>query len=129
MGGEKGSVHLQLCPEIEIEVDAAWPQVLETRDAVKKTLEESKSTGIENPLDAGLLLPDPDGVLARFEADLTDLLGVSRCHLDGNGTTIEVLDLREELRCERSWRRDETVRLRSDGGALSDRDAEAAGVA
>ena len=35
----------------------------------------------------------------------------------------------EEPRCERSWRRDGTVRQRSDGGWLSDRDAEAVGVA
>ncbi|MFM1868543.1 MAG: hypothetical protein RL591_1951, partial [Planctomycetota bacterium] len=32
-------------------------------------------------------------------------------------------------RCERSWKRDGTVRQRSDGGTLSDRDAEALGIA
>jgi isoleucyl-tRNA synthetase len=42
---------------------------------------------------------------------------------------IEVLDLRAEPRCERSWRRDETVKLRTDGGWLSDRDADAVGLA
>ena len=35
---------------------------------------------------------------------------------------------RSEPRCERSWKRDETVRQRSDGGWLSDRDAAAVGV-
>ena len=40
----------------------------------------------------------------------------------------EVEDLRSEPRCERSWRRDGTVRQRSDGGMLSDRDAAAVGV-
>jgi isoleucyl-tRNA synthetase len=39
-----------------------------------------------------------------------------------------VIDLRGEPRCERSWKRDATVRLRGDGGWLSDRDAAAVGV-
>jgi isoleucyl-tRNA synthetase len=39
-----------------------------------------------------------------------------------------VRDLRSEPRCERSWKRDGTVRARSDGGMLSDRDALAVGV-
>jgi hypothetical protein len=39
-----------------------------------------------------------------------------------------VQDLREEPRCERSRKRDGTVRQRSDGGLLSDRDAAAVGV-
>jgi isoleucyl-tRNA synthetase len=40
----------------------------------------------------------------------------------------EVLDLRSEPRCERSWKRDGTVKPRSDGGMLSDRDAAALGL-
>jgi isoleucyl-tRNA synthetase len=42
---------------------------------------------------------------------------------------VTVQDLRGEPRCERSWRRDATVKQRSDGGWLSDRDAEAVGIA
>jgi hypothetical protein len=38
---------------------------------------------------------------------------------------VEVIDLREEPRCERSWKRDETVSQREDGSFLSTRDAEA----
>ncbi|GAB4108466.1 MAG: hypothetical protein Kow001_05850 [Acidobacteriota bacterium] len=41
---------------------------------------------------------------------------------------LTVLDLRQEPRCERSWKRDGTVRQRSDGGWLSDRDAAALGL-
>ena len=41
---------------------------------------------------------------------------------------LTVLDLRAEPRCERSWKRDGTVKQRSDGGMLSDRDAVAVGV-
>ena len=47
---------------------------------------------------------------------------------DGADASIDVQDLRQEPRCERSWKRDGTVRERSDGGMLSDRDAEAVGV-
>ncbi|MEY4182821.1 MAG: Isoleucine--tRNA ligase, partial [Planctomycetota bacterium] len=54
--------------------------------------------------------------------------GVSRVTLGGDGG-VAVTDLRNEPRCERSWRRDGTVRQRSDGGMLSDRDAAAVGVA
>ena len=39
-----------------------------------------------------------------------------------------VVDLRDQPRCERSWKRDGTVKARSDGGMLSDRDAGALGV-
>jgi len=41
---------------------------------------------------------------------------------------VSVQDLRDEPRCERSWKRDGTVRERSDGGLLSDRDAAALGL-
>jgi isoleucyl-tRNA synthetase len=100
------------------------------RDVALVALERTKGDGmIENPLDAGVVLPDPDGVLARFEGvDLADLLGVSRVRVDSGASEIVVEDLRSEPRCERSWKRDGTVRLRSDGGMLSDRDAEAVGV-
>ena len=48
------------------------------QDAVLKALEEAKASGIENPLDAEVVLPDPDGALAKFKADLADIFGVSR---------------------------------------------------
>jgi isoleucyl-tRNA synthetase len=55
------------------------------------------------------------------------MLGVSRVKLVSSGE-IAVNDLRNEPRCERSWKRDGTVRQREDGGMLSDRDAEAVGI-
>ena len=64
-----------------------------------------------------------------FVADLPDLFGVSRVVMAQDQSSIEVVDLRGEPRCERSWKRDGTVRQRSDGGTLSDRDAEALGIA
>ena len=97
---------------------------MSVRDEALKALEEAKADGIENPLDAGLVLP---ASLSGFDAsDLADLCGVSR--VSCKGENIEVVDLRQEPRCDRSWKRDGTVKQRSDGGMLSDRDAKAVGV-
>ena len=107
---------------------AGWPAVFAAREAALKALEEAKATGIENPMDAGLVLPDAKGELQPFAADLADLMGVSRVTLDASASAVRVVDLREEPRCERSRKRDGTVRPRADGGMLSDRDAAAVGV-
>jgi isoleucyl-tRNA synthetase len=123
--GEDACVHLQTPPEVPSPAAETWDRVLAVREEAAKALEDSP---IDNPLDAGLVLPDPDGTLAPFLADLPDALGVSRIRLDSAATAIEVVDLTGEPRCERSWRRDETVRLRADGGWLSDRDADAVGI-
>ena len=37
-----------------------------------------------------MALPDPDGVLAAFEADLSDMLGVSRVSLGGDAVVATV---------------------------------------
>jgi len=121
--GEDACVHVETVPEIPSRADGGWKKVLTVREQALKALEDSD---VENSLDAGLRLADPDGHLAPFSADLADALGVSRVHLDGEDAP-EVFDLKAEPRCERSWRRDETVALREDGGWLSDRDADAVG--
>ncbi len=126
--GEGASVHITTFPVFQATADPRWAQVLETRDTVLKALENSRQEGIENSLDTGVQLPDPQGLLVEFRSDLADLFGVSRVVFSAEGEPLEVLDLRQEPRCERSWRRDETVRQRSDGGWLSDRDAEAVGL-
>ena len=108
--------------------DPGWIDVMRRRDEVLRAIEQAKERGIENPLDAGVVLPDPKGVLAAFEAELADLFGVSRVRRDAAASAIAIEDLREAPRCERSWKRDGTVRERSDGGMLSDRDAHAVGV-
>lgn len=125
-------LELEMHRSLRFETDPGWARVFEARPAVLKALEEAKARGIENPLDAGVVLPDPDGALAPFAAELPELFGVSRVRLDAARSVAGVAvieDLREQPRCERSWRRDGTVRLRADGGWLSDRDAEAVGVA
>ena len=140
-GDTDGSVHLGRIPPLAVRADPRWPQVLACREQVLRRLEAAKDEGIENPLDALVRIADPSHTLADFRDDLADIFGVSRVELrPGDATTgrdgspeenpgIEVIDLREQPRCERSWRRDATVKQRSDGGWLSDRDAEAAGVA
>ena len=55
-----------------------WPSG--RADATVAELEKAKAElGVENPLDAGVVLPDPDEPFAAFDlTDLADLLGVSR---------------------------------------------------
>ncbi|MCB9845187.1 MAG: isoleucine--tRNA ligase [Phycisphaeraceae bacterium] len=110
--------------------DPGWARVMEVREQGLAALERAKADGIKNPLDAGLVLPDPEGVLAGFDpVDLADVCGVSLAELDPNGGEVRVRDLRETYaRCERSRRRGPDVRERSDGGVLSDRDAAVIGV-
>jgi isoleucyl-tRNA synthetase len=126
---ESKNVQLATLNDVQIDftADADWPRALAARDASQKAREEAKARGIENPLDAEVVLPDSDGVLKKFLADLPDMLGVSRVRLISSGE-IKVNDLREEPRCERSWKRDGTVKQRSDGGTLCQRCAEAVGV-
>jgi isoleucyl-tRNA synthetase len=136
LGKDKDScVHVETFTRVGAEgapfhADPAWEEAMSVRRGALSELEEAKeSLGMKNPLDAGLKLPNPGGVLSRFAAeDIADLLGVSRVELDEKRSAAEVVDLRDEPRCERSWKRDGTVRERSDGGMLSDRDAEAVGV-
>ncbi|MCL4741857.1 MAG: isoleucine--tRNA ligase [Phycisphaerales bacterium] len=122
-----GGAHAGAAPA---ECDPRWAAAMAARDAALAAIERAKADlNVENPLDAGVTLPDTDGALAAFDPrDLADLLGVSRVRLDPRASTPTVQDLRSEPRCERSWKRDGTVRQRSDGGMLSDRDAEAVGV-
>ncbi|MFO0874653.1 MAG: isoleucine--tRNA ligase [Phycisphaerales bacterium] len=121
-------VHGTTATGLAFAADTGWPKALAARSAALKAIEAAKSRGIENPLDAAVVVPDPDGTLAAFGDDFADLLGVSRATFSRDASAVEVVDLRDEPRCERSWKRDGTVRLRSDGGMLSDRDAEAVGV-
>jgi isoleucyl-tRNA synthetase len=125
-------IHLnEFLPPTGAATDPAWPAVLAVLEPAQKALERAKSEqGVENRLDAGITLPDPRQELARFNAtDLADLLGVSRVALSPTATAPTVLDLRDQPRCDRSWKRDGTVKRRTDGGLLSDRDAEAVGLA
>ena len=114
--------------KIEVELDDQWPAALVARDLVLKSLEEAKAPergGIEKSLDAGIVLPDPDGILSPFASAIQDMCEVSRLRCDASATEVVVEDLREAACCERSWRRDETVAKRPNGSMLSQRDWEA----
>ena len=130
----QNSVHLLDMPDdLQFETDSNWKSVMELRGKAQKALEDAKaSDGISNPLDTGIvanLEASLAQVLKPFEPELADLCGVSRFEIKESGTTqIDVIDLSDEPRCERSWKRDGTVKERSDGGFLSDRDAEALGL-
>ena len=126
-------VHTETFPSLTgcsaIPVGTGWSAVMALRDEVMKTLETQRNElGVDNPLDLGVTAPAPEGVdVSAFDtADLADLCGVSRFTFGGD--TVTVSDLRDQPACERSWKRDGTVKERSDGGMLSDRDASALGL-
>jgi isoleucyl-tRNA synthetase len=129
-------VHMEMfIDSFGVIADPAWFTVMKRREQALGALERARAApgaggmGVENPLDAGVVLPDTDGQLCPFDAaDLADLLGVSRVELIRTDQPIRILDLRDQPRCERSWKRDGTVKQRSDGGWLTDRDAEAIGL-
>ncbi|HZW08116.1 MAG TPA: isoleucine--tRNA ligase [Phycisphaerales bacterium] len=126
-------VHLErFAGSTGVQADNGWAAVMSVREKAQAAMEASKKTlGVDNPLDMGVTLPDPTGELARFSpTDLADLLGVSRASADRMTGEVKVSDLRAEARCERSWKRDGTVKPREKfgGAALSDRDAQAVGA-
>ncbi len=119
-----------------------WPAAHAAAAAAQQAMERAKKDiGVDNPLDMSVALPDPQGKLkalaesfpgglAACAAELADLLGVSRVSIDTSLSEAAVLDLRTQARCERSWKRDGTVKPRGgDGALLSDRDAAALGLA
>jgi len=130
------SVHYQKLPELPsgLEGQADWTPVMEFRQKVLKALEEARNReeGLKNPLDAGVravVTGQTEAALKPFLEELADLLGVSRMQvMVGEAFAVEIDDLRNEPRCERSWKRDLTVKPRSDGGLLSDRDAAVLGL-
>ena len=132
--GAAESVHLQAWPEPsprEVAGDARWNAILTARDAVLKRIEAYRQEQcVKNPLDLGVVVSPQDSGAPLLEldpVDAADLLGVSRFE-QGAAETDPIIDLRDQPRCERSWKRDATVRERSDGGMLTDRDARAVGV-
>ncbi len=128
-------------PPLLVSADPGWQTLMQNRTAAllelektRQQLREQESAGdpgakSAEALDFGVTLPDPTGALGAFDAvDIADLLGVSLARVDAAATTVSVEDRRTQPQCERSWKRDGTVRQRSDGGLLTDRDAQAIGV-
>ena len=127
LNGEDACVHTAMPLDLSYECDPGWAAVIAMRSNAMKALEEAKEQGIENPLDAGLVVPDPEGTIARFAEEFADLCGASRARFEQSIEEVGIEDLREAPRCERSRKRDKTV-SDHDGVLLSDRDAEALGI-
>ncbi|RAP34802.1 isoleucine--tRNA ligase [Candidatus Marinamargulisbacteria bacterium SCGC AG-439-L15] len=119
------SIHLQSPLSVSYTRSQDWEILLSLRPNIQKALENAKENGIENTLDCGLTLSDPDNTLSNFKNDLADMFGVSEVTLVTEKDILEVEDRREKPRCERSWKRDNSVKEREDGTLLSDRDYEA----
>jgi isoleucyl-tRNA synthetase len=135
MGDDTACVHMLPFQDTDcmksILVSTDWQAVIQQRVAWLKGIEDARQAqNIDNPLDCGVRVPAIEGVDGTsFDmTDLADLCGVSRFAFDASATDVAVDDLQAEPRCERSWKRDGTVKQRSDGGQLSDRDAEALGL-
>ncbi len=124
-------VHLELLPEqMPIRVNGDWQKVMAQREVWLKAIEDARqSMDIDNPLDCGLVIARTPELEAFDRVDLADLCGISRVEFADDADQPRVIDLRHEPRCERSWKRDGTVKQRSDGGMLTDRDAAALGLA
>ncbi len=134
-GDKEACVHLLPFQDVgcmkQIPMNDGWGAVMTARDGWLKSIEEARQVkGIDNPLDCGVSVPQvKDADVSAFDmTDLADLCGVSRFALDASLDAPDIDDLRDEPRCERSWKRDGTVKTRSDGGMLSDRDAQALGL-
>ncbi len=139
-------VHLELFPQpVEVPTDPDWPAVIrDYRDSALQQIELVRTgQGIDNPLDCGLrvVIDSTNAYLRRFDPiDLSDLCGISWVKLEppppeppealktSGRDRYEVVDLRSEPRCERSWKRDGTVKSRRDGGLLCHRCAQALGL-
>ena len=63
------SVHLVTFLEpFGVVADEGWAPVMRAREEALRALETTRAAGdLDNPLDAGVVLPDPDGALARFD--------------------------------------------------------------
>jgi isoleucyl-tRNA synthetase len=134
-GDQEVCVHLLPFQDVDcmkqIPVSKDWDAIMLARDTWLKSIEEARQAkGVDNPLDCGVRVPTIKDVSgASFDpADLADLCGVSRFAFDDSLDAVAIDDLQNEPRCERSWKRDVTVKARSDGGTLSDRDAQALGL-
>ena len=113
---EDRCVHMEVIELFKYQADPDWAQAMETRNAALKKLEDAKAEGIENPLDAGVIIPAPKAMLSKFEVDWADMLGVSRVTLLMDADEIAVNDLGGEMRCDRCWKHDASTVTRLDGG-------------
>ena len=142
--GEEALVHTQVFPDkIDIPIDENWTAIMDQRTIALKVIENNIPKTVDpkgkerkiNPLDIGVTVAasaDHFALLQKFPTDdLADMLGVSRFEITeatDHKISYTINDLRDQPRCDRSWKRDITVTERADGGQLTDRDAQALGI-
>ena len=142
MEDEAMCIHTEPLPEPKVvPVDADWVKVMGLRSDALRVIETSRqSAGVENPMDLWLKcisIHDNGKYFEKFKNEFGDLCNVSdieslEIHQDGSGVwpiSFEAVNKSSLPQCERSRKRDRTVKLRSDGSMLSDRDADALGLA
>ena len=115
-----------LSEEEEPLYDEWFRNILPFKEMCLVELETAKKKGEpSNPLDAEIVIRS---------GEIADILGVTRVSFEsGTNTDLTthtplVKDLSSEPKCERCWKRAATVTVRSDGGTLCDRCADAVGV-
>ena len=81
-------------PNISLTAHSNWKTVMEVRKQVLKALEDAKTNGIENSLDAGVELPDSLAI-TEFSNDLADIFGVSRAQFTQT-TDIKINNLQDQ---------------------------------
>ena len=112
------SIHLQQAWDMKSPAKGDFGKIMKLRAQVLKKLEET--SGIDNPLDAGAIVPENEHT-KQFLPELADIFGLSRVKL-AKSDQMTIVNLQDQPRCERSWRRDSTVTKRENGYILSDRD-------
>ncbi|MCY4046857.1 MAG: class I tRNA ligase family protein, partial [Candidatus Dadabacteria bacterium] len=132
------SVHMTSFPEgggkivetnKEVKIMDEWSEtVLPFKEKCLIQLERAKEEGKpSNPLDAEIRA-NRGSYDTFFSKELADLIGVSRVTFEDGDIDISVTDLTDQPKCNRCWKRAETAKIRSDGGTLCDRCADAVGV-
>ncbi|MCA3004977.1 MAG: isoleucine--tRNA ligase [Planctomycetaceae bacterium] len=125
-------VHFQFFPEPSGLAPApAWAAFFTYRDRLMQTLEKARAATKSDPLEWGMVIPAVEPAVAGLGAvDIADLLGISRVTLDPAATEPAAVHLASEPRCERSLKRDGTVKPRPgrNNALLCDRCAEVLSV-
>ena len=127
-------MHIEEFPRVKrVRAEGIWSDVMDIRKRCLKALEEARGEGgTSNPLDVSVCVAVRKELLSeieKFEGELEDLCGVSRLRVtEGDEIRVELTDISSEPRCERSWKRGESVRERQNGSFLSERDALALGL-
>ena len=103
--------------------ESNWDDVMETRKNVQKELEmQPKIMALKTVWMPAFNYPAPYQSLNSLQIWLISL-GYLELNLAVDAISIQ--DLQNEPRCERSWKRDLTVKTRPNGAVLSERDYDA----